>query len=72
MTESEAIKELYTIRLEDNIILHKKTEALNMAIKALEEQIEMRKCCQVSSCDDCPYCNPSLEDNNRCMNDFII
>lgn len=72
MTESEAIKELHTIRPEDNIIPHKKTEALDMAIKALEKQIEMRKYCKMNDCDDCPYCNVSLENDNRCMNDFII
>ena len=46
-------------------------EAFQIAIKALEKQIEMKKYCDENDCADCPYHNTSLKDN-RCMNDFII
>ena len=46
-------------------------EARDMAIKALEKQLEMKKYCDENDCSDCPYHNTSLKDN-RCMNDFII
>ena len=39
MTESEAIKELHTIRPRGSIIPQKRAEALDVAIKALEKQI---------------------------------
>lgn len=46
-------------------------EAFQIAINALEKQIEMKKYCDENDCADCPYHNTSLKDN-RCMNDFII
>lgn len=46
-------------------------ESIDVAIKALEKQIEMKKYCDENGCADCPYHNTSLKDN-RCMNDFII
>ena len=46
-------------------------EAFQMAINALEKQIEMKKYCDENGCTDCPYHNTSIKDN-RCMNDFII
>lgn len=39
MTESEAIKELHSIRPRGGIIPQKRAEALDMAIQALEKQI---------------------------------
>ena len=71
MTESEAIKELHKIRPRGGIIPQKRAEAIDVAINALEKQIEMEKYCDENGCDDCPYHNTSLNDN-RCMNDFII
>ena len=71
MTESEAIKELQEIRPRGGIIPQKRAEALDVAIQALEKQIEMKKYCDENGCTDCPYHNTSLKDN-RCMNDFII
>ena len=74
MTESEAIKEvrfnMSTIGLSDKAA-KRVVEARNMAIKALEKQIEMKKYCDENSCAYCPYNNTLLKDN-RCMNDFII
>lgn len=46
-------------------------ESIDMAIQALEKQIEMKKYCDENDCADCPYHNTTLKDN-RCMNDFII
>lgn len=46
-------------------------ESIEVAIKAIEKQIEMKKYCNEHSCIDCPYSNP-LGDSNRCMNDFIM
>lgn len=46
-------------------------KSIEVAIKALEKQIEMKKYCDENDCVDCPYHNISLKDN-RCMNDFII
>ena len=71
MTESEAIKELHKIRPRGGIIPQKRAEAIDVAINALEKQIEMKKYCDENGCADCPYHNTSLKDN-RCMNDFII
>ena len=79
MTESEAIEKLKNMRLfmqiEDKNNDCKFTEddykANEMAIQALEKQIEMKKYCDENDCADCPYHNTSLKDN-RCMNDFII
>ena len=73
MTESEAIKILQRdlqIQLE-NKALPDGIEAIQIAIQALEKQIEMKKYCDENDCADCPYHNTSLKDN-RCMNDFII
>ena len=73
MTESEAIKILQRdlqIQLE-NKALPGGIEAIQIAIQALENQIEMKKYCDENDCSDCPYHNTSLKDN-RCMNDFII
>ena len=73
MTESEAIKILQRylqIQLE-NKALPDGIEAIQIAIQALEKQIEMKKYCDENGCADCPYHNTSLKDN-RCMNDFII
>ena len=74
MTESEAIKEvgfnMSKIGL-NNKSAKRVSEAKNMAIQALEKQIEMKKYCDENGCTDCPYHNTSLKDN-RCMNDFII
>ena len=73
MTESEAIKILQRdlqIQLE-NKALPDGIEAIQIAIQALEKQIEMKKYCDENCCADCPYHNNSLKDN-RCMNDFII
>ena len=73
MTESEAIKILQRdlqIQLE-NKALPDGIEAIQIAIQALEKQIEMKKYCDENDCSDCPYHNTSLKDN-RCMNDFII
>ena len=79
MTESEAVEKLKNMRLfmhiEDENNDCKFTEddykANEMAINALEKQIEMKKYCDENDCADCPYHNTSLKDN-RCMNDFII
>ena len=71
MTESEAIKELHKIRPRGGVIQQKRADALDVAIQALEKQIEMKKYCDENSCAYCPYYNTSLKDN-RCMNDFII
>ena len=71
MVESEAIKELHEIRPRGGIIPQKRAEAIDVAINALEKQIEMKKYCDENGCADCPYHNTSLKDN-RCMNDFII
>ena len=46
-------------------------KSIEIAIQALEKQIEMKKYCDENDCADCPYHNTSLKDN-RCMNDFII
>lgn len=46
-------------------------KSIEVAINALEKQIEMKKYCDENDCADCPYHNTSLKDN-RCMNDFII
>ena len=73
MTESEAIKILQRdlqIQLE-NKALPDGIEAIQIAIQALEKQIEMQKYCDENDCADCLYHNTSLKDN-RCMNDFII
>ena len=73
MTESEAIKILQRdlqIQIE-NKALPDGIEAIQIAIQALEKQIEMKKYCDENDCVDCPYHNISLKDN-RCMNDFII
>ena len=70
MTESEA-----KVILESEYKFHGECsvfgEALEIAINALEKQIEMKKYCDENDCADCPYHNTSLKDN-RCMNDFII
>ena len=70
MTESEA-----KVILESEYKFHGECsvfgEALEISIKALEKQIEMKKYCDENDCADCPYHNTSLKDN-RCMNDFII
>lgn len=79
MKESEAVENLKNMRLfmqiEDENNDCKFTEdaykANEMAIQALEKQIEMKKYCDENGCADCPYHNTSLKDN-RCMNDFII
>ena len=79
MKESEAIEKLKNMRLfmqiEDKNNDCKFTEddykANEMAINALEKQIEMKKYCDENDCADCPYHNTTLKDN-RCMNDFII
>ena len=42
MTESEAIKELHTIRPRGSIIPQKRAEAIDMAIKALEKQEKIK------------------------------
>lgn len=70
MTENEAIKEF-----QQNIDMpfgsNISREASELAIQALEKQIEMKKYCDENDCADCPYHNTALKDN-RCMNDFII
>ena len=71
MTEFEAIKELHKIRPRGGIIPQKRAEAIDMAINALEKQIEVKKYCDENDCAGCLYHNTSLKDN-RCMNDFII
>ena len=72
MTDSEAIE---IVRKEkaymDSHAGRAQSEAFQMAINALEKQIEMKKYCDENGCADCPYHNTSLKDN-RCMNDFII
>ena len=73
MTESEAIKILQRdleIQVK-NKALPDGIEAIQIAIQALEKQIEMKKYCDENGCADCLYHNTSLKDN-RCMNDFII
>ena len=73
MTEIEAIKILQRdleIQVK-NKALTDGIEAIQIAIQALEKQIEMKKYCDENDCADCPYHNTSLKDN-RCMNDFII
>ena len=73
MTDSEAIKILQRdleIQVK-NKALTDGIEAIQIAIQALEKQIEMKKYCDENDCADCPYHNPTLKDN-RCMNDFII
>ena len=73
MKENKAIKILQRdlqIQLE-NKALPDGIEAIQIAIQALEKQIEMKKYCDENDCADCPYHNTSLKDN-RCMNDFII
>ena len=79
MTESEAIEKLKNMRLfmqitdknSDCKFTEDDYKANEMAIQALEKQIEMKKYCDENDCSDCPYHNTSLKDN-RCMNDFII
>lgn len=79
MKESEAIEKLKNMRLfmqiedKNNDCKFTKDDykANEMAIQALEKQIEMKKYCDENGCTDCPYHNTSLKDN-RCMNDFII
>ena len=72
MTENKAIE---IVRKEkaymDSHAGRAQSEAFQMAINALEKQIEMKKYCDENGCTDCPYHNTSLKDN-RCMNDFII
>ena len=58
MKESEAIKELHSIRPRGGIIPQKRAEALDVAIQALEKQIPKK----VLSTQDkefalCPCCN---------------
>ena len=60
MTESEAIKELQEIRPRGGIIPQKRAEALDVAIQALEKQIEMKKYCDENGCACCPYHNTLL------------
>lgn len=75
MTESEAIK--WQKQIEESFkgfhldIEEKMNDSCDMAINALEKQIEMKKYCDENDCADCPYHNTSRKDN-RCMNDFII
>ena len=73
MTESEAkeILERDLNCMKQNKALPDNIEAMEIAINALEKQIEMKKYCDENGCADCPYHNTSLKDN-RCMNDFII
>ena len=72
MTESEAIEIVRQERAYmDSHAGRAQSEAFQMAINALEKQIEMKKYCDENGCTDCPYHNTSLKDN-RCMNDFII
>ena len=73
MTESEAktILERDLNCLKQNKALSDSVESMEIAINALEKQIEMKKYCDENDCADCPYHNTSLKDN-RCMNDFII
>ena len=67
--EAEAIECLKSNKPTSGYVMLR--ESIDMAIKALEKQIEMKKYCDENGCADCPYHNPSLKDN-RCMNDFII
>lgn len=78
MTENEAIEELKYDCNELGKAIPCDTSwgcsfenAYEMAIQALEKQIEMKKYCDENDCAYCPYHNTSLKDN-RCMNDFII
>lgn len=56
---------------ESDLVYRNRKMYAELAIKALEKQIEMKKYCDENDCADCPYQNTSLKDN-RCMNDFII
>lgn len=67
--EAEAIECLKSNKSTSGYVMLQ--ESIDMAIKALEKQIEMKKYCDENGCADCPYHNTSLKDN-RCMNDFII
>lgn len=49
MTEREAIKELRNIRPIGGIIPQKRAEAIDIAIKALEKEVERKK----YHCEDC-------------------
>lgn len=67
--EAEAIECLKSNKPTSGYVMLR--ESIDMAIKALEKQIEMKKYCDENGCAACPYHNTSLKDN-RCMNDFII
>lgn len=43
--------------------------AYDIAIKAVEKQIEMKEFCSNTICSVCPYKDPFT---NKCMNDFIV
>ena len=68
MTESEAIKELHKIRPRGGIIPQKRAEALDVAIQALEKQIEKKPIMKqyFEDLEDeylcCPTCGEILTD----------
>lgn len=64
MTEQEALLELKSFPV--NCLDFKEQMALDMAIKALEKQIELRENCE-GSCLDCKY-----RGEFHCANDLLI
>lgn len=56
---------------ESDLVYRNRKMYADLAIKALENQIEMKKYCDENTCVNCPYCNP-LSNDSKCMNDFII
>ena len=46
-------------------------ESADIAIKALEKQLEMLRYCDEHGCAGCEYRNPCSKEN-ACMNDLII
>ena len=56
---------------ESDLVYRNRKMYAELAINALEKQIEMKKYCDENGCSGCPYHNTSLKDE-RCMNDFII
>ena len=69
--EAKTILERDLNCLKQNKALPDSIEAMEIAINALEKQIQMERYCDENGCAACPYHNPTLKDN-RCMNDFII
>ena len=74
MSVKERIKKAIAILEVNKIMSHSQTEAveaLDIAIKALEKQIEMLEHCD-GSCVRCPYSDLDNSVSDECMNNFII